>query len=185
MATPRSRKTAGQPTGGQFAVEARSETDVQLHAPADPSIEVTVPNPDDPFDMPIYEGPAAGATGRLVPGSYTAYGLDDETPYLLTVPDPGAIEWTEHPDGSRTAVVEGIPARVTLLHPEDDPEDATSWQMVVFEPAGPATSGTFRFDFDSGLWEAVGHAKWTTREDSADLAVRALALHAKRTVGRS
>lgn len=185
MATPRSRKSAGQPAGGQFAVEARSETDVQLHAPADPTIEVTVPNPDDPFDMPIYEGPAAGAAARLIPGSYTAYGMDDDsTPYLLTVPDPGAIDR----DGDlahgrpRTATVEGCTVTMAMAYGDDDPEDATLPREVTVDRRD---AGQVYFSFDDAAWRALPKdGGQMALEDTEDGAVRALVMdHKRRTTG--
>ena len=183
MADRRSRKQSGTPAGGQFAAGPRSETDVQLHAPADPATEVAVPNPDDPFDMPIYEGPAAGANTKLIPGSYAAYGLDDsETAYLLTVPNQGQIEWTVHEDGTKDAVVEGVAITTVMLDPDDDPDDDTKLRVVVFAAGAPKDSGTYAYDFDAAAWKATGPGV-SSVEDSADQAVRALVMAHKRRAG--
>ena len=176
MARTRSRQPQGTPSGGQFATQARSETDVQLHAPADPATEVSVPNPDDPFEMPIYEGPASGAASRLVPGSYTAYGLADETPYLLTVPDPGAIDWQGEltvPPGIRTAVVDGHRVTMAMARRGDDPEDATLPREV---SADGRDAGRVAFSFDDAAWRASTPDGTATVEDTEDAAVRALVL---------
>lgn len=170
------RKQSGQPTGGQFTVGARSETDVRLHAPADPTTAVTVPNPDDPFDVPIFDGPAQDAGKFLVPGSYTAYGIDDpDIAYLLTVPDPGAIDWTTNPDGTRDATVEGVDITVGMLDPGANPDDDTAQRVVVFAAGTPDDAGTFAYNFDFAGWRALGLGVDTV-EDSADLAVRALVM---------
>lgn len=174
MATPRSRKTAGQPTGGQFAVEARAETDVTLHAPADPSTAVTVPNPDDPFDMPIYEGPASGASSRLIPGSYTAYGMDDDqTPYLLTVADPGQIDWAGDltSGGVRTATVDGQTVTMTMAHADDDADDATLPRAV---RVNGGLAGQVHYSFDDAGWRAFPRDGKHSVEDTEDAAVRVL-----------
>lgn len=180
MNDDRSRKQAGQPSGGEFAVKVRSETDVRLHAPADPTTPVTVPDPDDPFAMPIFDGPAADAATMLIPGSYTAYGVDDpDIAYLLTVPDPGAITWTAHSDGTRDAVVEGVQVTVALFDEEADPEDDTSRRIVVFADGTPNDSATFAYDWDAAAWSVRG-AGLSGTEDTADQAVRAIVMAHKR-----
>lgn len=178
MVDTRSRKPQGQPAGGQFAAEARSEADVQLHAPADPSTEVSVPNPDDPFDMPVYEGPAAGASSRLVPGSYAAYGMDDDqTPYLLTIPDPGAIEWSGDLTAGRLALVDGRAVTMTMSNGGDDPDDATAPRTVTVD--GPV-AGQVYYSFDDAAWRAFHKDGPMVLEDTEDAAVRTLVSSATR-----
>lgn len=181
MADSRSRKQSGTPAGGQFAVGVRAESTVQLHAPADPATEVTVPNPDDPFDMPIYEGPAAGAAAKLVPGSYAAFGVDDtDAAYLLTVPDPGRIEWQDAPElgpaGAR-ASIDGTAVTKAMAFTEDDPEDLTRPRQVTM----PGATGQVYFSFDDSGWRTFltggGH---TSVQDTEDAAVRALVAAARR-----
>jgi hypothetical protein len=156
---------------------------VQLHAPADPTTPVTVPNPDDPFDVPIFDGPAQDAGKHLVPGSYTAYGIDDpDMAYLLTVPDPGAIEWVDNGDGTRGAVVEGVTVTVGMVSPDDDRDDACTLQSVRFADGSAGDSGTFAFDFDQASWSATGPGL-DTFEDTSDRAVRAIVMNHKRRQG--
>lgn len=59
---------------------------------------VSVPNPDDPHDWPIFEGPAREAGSRLIAGSYAANiddveGPDDADPVAITlhVDDNGTV----------------------------------------------------------------------------------------------
>lgn len=181
---PVNRKKGGEPGAGQFTFGViRSETDVKLHAPADPSISVTVPNPDDPFDLPIFDGPASDAAKLLVPGTYTAYGVDDpDVAYLLTVPDPGSIVWTENVDGTKDATVEGVEVTVGMLDGEADPNDHMAPRVVVFAAGSPADSGTFAYDFDlnDGGWKATGPGT-NSVADSPDQAVRALVMGFKRS----
>ncbi|WP_029153970.1 hypothetical protein [Microbacterium gubbeenense] len=60
----------------------REELSAMLFA-ADP--DVSVPDPDDPVGMPIYEGPASEAHAWIVPGVYDATGLDGEGRFRLVV----------------------------------------------------------------------------------------------------
>jgi hypothetical protein len=165
---------------GQFAVKGHAEaTDVQLHAPADPTTKVSVPDPDDPFAMPIFEGPAAGAGKLLVPGSYTAYGLDDpDMAYLLTVPDPGSVDWALDPvagtDG-QTATVDGVVVTKAMWFGDGDPDDATAPRRVIIG-GDDARPGQVYYDFDDAGWWAFGlnGTGDESVEDTEDGAVRAL-----------
>lgn len=63
---------------------------------------VTIPNPDDPRDMPIYEGDPLKAAARLVPGVY--HGTADYTeltgesdPSIESI--PGTLTITESVGG--------------------------------------------------------------------------------------
>lgn len=50
--------------------------------------DITVPNPDDPFGPPIYEGPSAEAGQHLVPGTYAAvHQADSDHIYEVVVDD--------------------------------------------------------------------------------------------------
>lgn len=181
-ASPVNRKQKEEKGAGQFTFAIHTDNGVKLHAPADPSIAVTVPNPDDPFDMPIFDGPAQDAAKMLVPGTYTAYGVDDpEIAYMLTVPDPGSIAWTEHSDGTKDATVEGVEVTVGMLDSEADPDDYTAARAVVFATGNPDDAGTFAYDFDlnDGGWKAIGPGV-NSVEDSPDQAVRALVMGFKR-----
>ena len=60
----------------------REELSAMLFA-ADP--DVTVPDPDDPVGMPIYEGPASEAHSWIIPGVYDATGIDGEGQFRLVV----------------------------------------------------------------------------------------------------
>lgn len=60
----------------------REELSAMLFA-ADP--DVSVPDPDDPVGMPIYEGPASEAHSWIVPGVYDATGIDGEGQFRLVV----------------------------------------------------------------------------------------------------
>lgn len=60
----------------------REELEAMLFA-ADP--DVSVPDPDDPVGVPIYEGPASEAHAWIVPGVYDATGLDGEGQFRLVV----------------------------------------------------------------------------------------------------
>ncbi len=77
------RVAAGVPTGGRFAASAHSESDIALPGDA----WVSLDNPDDSQGMPLYEGPASGVVRRLVPGTYTGVG-DDNQPVTVEVPPP-------------------------------------------------------------------------------------------------
>lgn len=81
-------------TRGQVSVTLARYQDAHPDGPAvDPlsaaatsmDTPISVPNPDDPTDMPIYEGPAGEAADRLVPGTYSAEHLHDGGTYELTV----------------------------------------------------------------------------------------------------
>lgn len=48
---------------------------------------VSVPNPDDPLDLPIYEGLASEAYGKLIPGEYRTNDEDDNFRVVLVVTD--------------------------------------------------------------------------------------------------
>lgn len=165
---------------GKFAVKGRAEpTDMQLHAPADPTTRVSVPDPDDLFAMPIFEGPAVGAGKLLVPGSYTAYGFDDpDMAYLLTVPDLGSVEWAPAPaagtDG-QTATVDGVVVTKAMWFHGGDPDDATAPRRVII--GGDDTRpGQVYYDFDDAGWRAFGPNDMGDEsvEDTEDGAVRAL-----------
>lgn len=67
--------------------EDRQRLEAMLFA-ADP--EVHVPDPDDAFAMPIYEGPASEAHRWIVPGVYPATGLDGTGEFRLVVGRVGA-----------------------------------------------------------------------------------------------
>lgn len=60
----------------------REELEAMLFA-ADP--DVTVPDPDNPVGVPIYEGPASEAHSWIVPGVYDATGIDGEGQFRLVV----------------------------------------------------------------------------------------------------
>ncbi|MGO1664849.1 MAG: hypothetical protein ACTHZ5_13665 [Micrococcaceae bacterium] len=60
----------------------REELAAMLFA-ADP--DVSVPDPDDPVGMPIYEGPASEAHSWIIPGVYDATGLAGEGQFRLVV----------------------------------------------------------------------------------------------------
>ena len=47
--------------------------------------DVSVPDPDDPVGVPIYEGPASDAHAWIVPGVYDATGIDGEGQFRLVV----------------------------------------------------------------------------------------------------
>lgn len=179
MGTTRRRQPKGAPIGGQFAAEHRHEADVRLHAPADPSTEVTVPDPDDPFAMPIYEGRAADAASRLRPGTYPAFDLHEEDaqgplPYLLEVPDPGQIEWTGALEngGSRTATLDGRVISTTMRYPQDDPDDLTLPRTVTVDRQ---PMGEVYFSFDHAGWRALARNGDDSVHDTEDGAVRAVA----------
>lgn len=75
------RETAGE--GKPLLDRAqREELSAMLFA-ADP--DVSVPDPDDPVGMRIYEGPASEAHLWIVPGVYDATGLDGEGRFRLVV----------------------------------------------------------------------------------------------------
>ena len=168
---------------GKFALKDLAEADVQLHAPADPSTKVSVPDPDDPFGLPIFEGPAAGAGQMLIPGSYTAYGFDDpDMAYLLTVPNPAQIEWAGDlaSDGVRTATIDGRSVTTAMAYAGDDSDDATAPRTVKVnrQPAGQVY---FSFD-DSGWRASSSDGELVSVHDTEDDAVRAL-VSAVRTKG--
>lgn len=180
MGTARRRQPKGAPIGGQFAPEHRHEADVRLHAPADPSTEVTVPDPDDPFAMPIYEGRAADAASRLRPGTYPAFDLHEEDgqgplPYLLEVPDPGQIEWTSSgPNHARVATIDGHQLRIEPVERGADPDDLTV-ERGLHVDGSEEPIGTTRFDFDEAAWATSSDATGTTTvHDTEDAAVRSL-----------
>ncbi len=60
----------------------REELEAMLFA-ADP--DVSVPDPDDPVGVPIYEGLASEAHAWIVPGVYDATGIDGEGQFRLVV----------------------------------------------------------------------------------------------------
>lgn len=47
---------------------------------------VSLINPDDPDDLPIYEGPAGAAGELLIPGDYGGFD-EDAYPVSVTVPE--------------------------------------------------------------------------------------------------
>lgn len=53
---------------------------------AEPDEWVSLNNPDDPEDLPIYEGPAGAAGQMLIPGDYTGHGADTN-PVSVTITD--------------------------------------------------------------------------------------------------
>lgn len=71
--------------------------------------EVTVPHPDEPFDPPIFEGPASQAHTLLIPGAYRAQTFDSEQDVTVIV---GASPLA--PTGRASAVVDhdGVDAGV-------------------------------------------------------------------------
>jgi hypothetical protein len=159
---------------GKFSLKDLAEADVQLLSPADPRTQVSVPDPDDPFGEPIFEGPAAGAGKSLVPGSYTAYGVEDpDMAYLLTVPNPGHVEWAGDLTcvTSRTATIDGHRVSEAMVH-GDDPDDATALRNVTVDrhPVGQV-----HFSFDDAGWRASGPGGGRPSvHDTEDDAVRAL-----------
>lgn len=125
----RSRIPAGVRAGGRFAVETRTEPAVALAQEAFGDTLVTVHHPLDPAGVPLYEGPAAGAVGHLVPGAYHATSPDGRTTYSLQVDAPLAP-----PD-----------LNVTISDPGDP------FGMPVYEgPAGEAGS-----KLEPGRYEAL------------------------------
>jgi hypothetical protein len=176
MRQPRVHK--GTTSGGQFAATSKDEPSVELHAITDPSLTVTVPDPDDPFGMPIYEGPAADAGGRLVPGMYPAYASDDDDPtdYVLVVPDPAAVVWVDDPSGgthARRGVVSGVDVMTAFTDPSASDDDVQMWRTVT-RVGDTAPLGTTSFDWESGLWLWTDRDGRTGQADSEDQAVTAL-----------
>lgn len=88
----------------------REELSAMLFA-ADP--DVSVPDPDDPVGIPIYEGPASEAHAWIVPGVYDATGIDGEGQFRLVVGrapvDDGVTASAAFPPAEHdSAVVNGI-----------------------------------------------------------------------------
>jgi hypothetical protein len=55
--------------------------------------KISVPNPDFPFEPPIYEGDSDSAHDKIVPGTYEAWDMDTERDGKLIVTDRGS--WFE------------------------------------------------------------------------------------------
>lgn len=85
------RYQAAHPDGP--AVDPLASAEASIGTP------ISVPDPRDPTDIPIYEGAAADAAGHLAPGTYTAEHLHDGDAYELTVRPLG-------PDALETSILD-------------------------------------------------------------------------------
>lgn len=51
---------------------------------------ISVPNPDFPFEPPIFEGDSDSAMDKIIPGVYTAWDMNTEEYGTLTVTESGS-----------------------------------------------------------------------------------------------
>lgn len=114
-------------TGRLLGREQRDQLAAMLFS-ADP--EVSIPDPDMPLGMPIYEGPASEAHQWLVPGVYPATGMDGQGEFRVvvgrspvgdTVTASAAFPPAEHDSlvlGEIARILEGVAG---IDREEDDP----------------------------------------------------------------
>jgi len=116
-------------------VELGVEYPTEVDPPAT-ARDIVVPNPDDRWGPPIYEGPSTAAHDRLAPGPHRAIALDDtdQAIYTLHVLDTESLLYLRadsEPDERANSPTDRIQADT----PDDNPVSATTTPAAA-PPAG-------------------------------------------------
>lgn len=60
---------------------------------AQPEFHITIGDPDDFNEMPLFEGRICDAPARLTVGEYWGQRHDDDAPIVITINEDRSVEW--------------------------------------------------------------------------------------------